>query len=75
MNVSKELARSAQEKEFTNPRVFHDLFKDMFHTVTSRLLTPLTHENADAALEYCKVRMNPYNLTRLCDVNELLKRF
>ena len=55
MNVSRELASSAQAKEFTNARVFHDLFKELFHIITSRLLTPLTHQNADAALQYCQV--------------------
>ena len=55
MNVSEELASSAQAKEFTNPRVFHDLLKELFHIVTSRLLTPLTQQNADVALQYCKV--------------------
>jgi len=55
MNVSNELASSAEVKEFTNPRVFHDLYKELFYIVTSQLLTPLTHQNADTALKYCKV--------------------
>ena len=54
MNVSKEMAASAEASEFTNPKAFLDLFKDFFHAVTT-MLTPLTHQNADIALEYCKV--------------------
>ena len=54
MNVSKEMAASAEERDFTNPKAFFDLFKDLFHAVT-KMLTPLTHQNADIALEYCKV--------------------
>lgn len=52
MNISQELASSAQAKEFNNPRVFHDIFKQLFDNVTTRLLTPLTEQNADAALQY-----------------------
>jgi len=55
MNVSNELARSAEAKEFTNPIVFHNLYKDLFYIVTSQLLTPLTHQNADTALKYSTV--------------------
>ena len=56
MNISQELASSAQAKEFNNPRVFHDIFKQLFDNVTTRLLTPLTEQNADAALQYAMVR-------------------
>jgi len=54
MNVSKEMAASAEANDFTNPKAFFDLFKDLFHVVTT-ILTPLTHQNADIALQYCKV--------------------
>ena len=54
MNVSKEMASSAEAQDFTNPKTFLDMFKDLFHAVTI-LLTPLTHQNADIALQYCKV--------------------
>ena len=54
MNVSKEMATSAEAREFTNPKAFLDLFKDLFHAVTTMLM-PLTHQNADIALEYCEV--------------------
>ena len=54
MNVSKEMAASAEAREFTNPKAFLDLFKDLFHAVTTMLM-PLTHQNADIALEYCEV--------------------
>ena len=54
MNVSKELAASAEAGEFTNPKAFFDFFKELFHAVTT-MLTPLTHQNADIALQYCKV--------------------
>ena len=55
MNVSKEMAASAEARDFTNPKAFFDLFKDLFHAVTTKILTPLTHQNADIALQYCKV--------------------
>ena len=54
MNVSKEMASSAEAQDFTNPKAFLDMFKDLFHAVTV-LLTPLTHQNAVIALQYCKV--------------------
>ena len=54
MNVSKEMATSAEAQDFTNPKAFLDIFEDVFHAVTT-LLTPLTHQNADIALQYCKV--------------------
>ena len=53
MNVSKEMAASSQD--FTNAKVFHDMFTNLFDN-TRRLLTPLTQQNADVALQYCKVR-------------------
>ncbi|KAL9982816.1 hypothetical protein ACROYT_G004923 [Oculina patagonica] len=53
MNVSQDLASSAQAGNFTNPKAFHDMFKDLFHIVT-RILTPLTLQNADIALKYCE---------------------
>ena len=55
MNVSKEMAASAEARDFSNPKAFFDLFKDLFHAVTTKILTPLTHQNADIALQYCKV--------------------
>ena len=55
MNVSKEMATSAEAHDFTNPKAFFDLFKDLFHIVRTTILTPLTHQNADIALQYCKV--------------------
>jgi len=54
MNVSKEMAASAEANDFTNPKAFFDFFRDLFHVVTT-ILTPLTHQNADIALQYCKV--------------------
>ena len=54
MNVSKEMASSAEAQDFTNPKAFLHMFEDLFHAVTT-LLTPLTHQNADIALQYCKV--------------------
>ena len=54
MNVSIEFAASAEAGEFTNPKAFFDLFKELFHAVTT-MLTPLTHQNADIALQYCQV--------------------
>ena len=48
------MATSAGAHEFTNPKVFLDMFKDLFK-VTERILTPLTHQNADIALQYCEV--------------------
>ncbi|KAL9982927.1 hypothetical protein ACROYT_G005042 [Oculina patagonica] len=53
MNVSQDMATSARAGNFTNPKAFHDMFKDLFHIVT-RILTPLTLQNADSALQYCK---------------------
>ncbi|RMX57662.1 hypothetical protein pdam_00005012, partial [Pocillopora damicornis] len=44
---------SSENGDFMNIRLFHDLFKDLFYNVT-RLLTPLTLQNADKALQYCK---------------------
>ena len=54
MNVSQDMASSAQAGNFTNPKAFHDLFKDLFQIVT-RILTPLTLQNANTALQYCEV--------------------
>lgn len=54
MNASEEMATSAEARDFTNSKAFFDLFKDLFHAVTT-ILTPLTHQNADIALQYCKV--------------------
>ena len=54
MNVSKELASSAEAGEFTNPKAFLDLLEDLFHAVTT-MLTPLTNQNADITLQYCEV--------------------
>ena len=54
MNVSKEMASSAEAQDFTNPKAFLDMFADLFDAVTI-LLKPLTHRNADIALQYCKV--------------------
>ena len=56
MNVSGELVRSAQENEFLNPKSFQDLFEELFDIATTQLLIPLTQRNADAALQYCRVR-------------------
>ncbi|XP_027057142.1 uncharacterized protein LOC113684043 [Pocillopora damicornis] len=53
LNVSNDLATAAENGDFMNIRLFHDLFKDLFYNVT-RLLTPLTLQNADKALQYCK---------------------
>jgi len=54
MNVSKEMATSAEAQDFTNPKAFFDMFRDLFYAVTT-ILTPLSHRNADKALKYCKV--------------------
>ena len=54
MNVSKEMASSVEAQDFTNAKAFLDMFKDLFDAVTT-LLTPLTHRNADIALQYCEV--------------------
>ena len=54
MNVSKEMASSVKAQDFTNPKAFLDMFKDLFRAVT-RLLTPITQRNADIALQYYKV--------------------
>ena len=48
------MATLAGAHEFTNPKAFLDLFKDLFHNATT-ILTPLTHQNADIALQYCEV--------------------
>ena len=67
MNVSKEMASSAEAQDFTNPKAFLDMFKDLFHAVTI-LLTPLSHQNADVALQYCKVYVL---MTYSCTCDEL----
>lgn len=54
MNVSQDMAVSAQAGNFTNPKAFHDMFRDLFQIVT-RILTPLTLQNADVALQYYQV--------------------
>ncbi|KAL9982928.1 hypothetical protein ACROYT_G005043 [Oculina patagonica] len=54
MNVSQDMAASAQTGNFTNPKAFHDMFKHLFQIVT-RILTPLTLQNVDAALQYYQV--------------------
>ena len=54
MNVSQALTTSAEAGNFTNPKAFHDMFEDTFYAVT-RVLTPLTVQNADVALKYCEV--------------------
>ena len=54
MNVSKEMATLAEAHEFPNSKAFLDMFKDLFDATTT-LLTPLTHQNADIALQYCEV--------------------
>ncbi len=54
MEISKDMATSVKAGTFTNPKVFHDMFKELFHIVT-RILTPVTLQNADVALEYCQV--------------------
>ncbi|CAH3158048.1 unnamed protein product [Pocillopora meandrina] len=54
--VLKEVVQFAEEGNYTNPKVFHDHLKDLFHS-TTKLLTPLTQENADLALQYCQVKM------------------
>ncbi|CAH3158045.1 unnamed protein product, partial [Pocillopora meandrina] len=53
LNVSNDLATAAENGDFMNIRLFHDLFKDLFYNVT-RLLTPVSLQNADKALQYCK---------------------
>ncbi|CAH3022119.1 unnamed protein product, partial [Porites evermanni] len=53
MNISEELVRSAQAQEFINPKSFQDIFTELFNIATTQLLIPLTHQNADAALQYC----------------------
>lgn len=54
--VLKEVIQFAEEGNYTNSKVFHDHLKDLFHS-TTKLLTPLTQENADLALQYCQVKM------------------
>ncbi|XP_020617978.1 uncharacterized protein LOC110055895 [Orbicella faveolata] len=75
MNVSKEMATSAKAHEFTNPKAFFDMFKDLFHAATT-ILTPLTQQNADMALQYCEHFIQTvlysaiFNRTpRFCDPN------
>ncbi|XP_068707413.1 corticotropin-releasing factor receptor 1-like [Montipora foliosa] len=53
LNVWEELASAGRAIRFTNPRVFHDMNKELFKVITSRFLTPLTLQNADTALRYC----------------------
>ena len=48
------MATSAKAHEFTNPKAFLDMFKDLFHAAITKL-KPLTHQNADIALQYCEV--------------------
>ena len=50
-----ELSSSADN--FSNNRVFHELFSDLFEA-SVRLLTPITQENSELALLYVRVRMN-----------------
>ena len=54
LNISLDMATLAQAGTFTNPKAFHDMFKDVFQIAT-RILTPLTLKNANAALQYCQV--------------------
>lgn len=54
MNVSQDMAISAQAGNFTNPKAFLTLFKDLFQVVKG-ILTPLTIQNAEVALQYCQV--------------------
>ena len=56
MDISEELVRSAQAQEFINPKSFPDFFTQLFNITTTQLLIPLTHQNSDAALQYCIVR-------------------
>ena len=56
MDISEELVRSAQAQEFINPKSFADFFTQLFNITTTQLLIPLTHQNSDAALQYCIVR-------------------
>ncbi|XP_068709163.1 uncharacterized protein [Montipora foliosa] len=58
LNVSEELASAGRAVRFTNPRVFHDMNKDLFKVITSRFLSPLTLQNADTALQYCMSIIN-----------------
>ena len=60
MNISEELVRSTQAQEFINPKSFQDIFTELFNIATTQLLIPLTHQNADAALQYCMVRKPTY---------------
>ncbi|KAK2572185.1 hypothetical protein P5673_002396, partial [Acropora cervicornis] len=52
--VSEDLAISGKAKEFSNPRIFLDLNEELFLDITSRFLTPLTMDNANPALRYCR---------------------
>ena len=54
MEISEDMASLAQAGNFTNSKVFHDMFENLFQIVT-RILTPLTVQNADVALQYCQV--------------------
>ncbi|XP_068742855.1 low-density lipoprotein receptor-related protein 4-like isoform X2 [Montipora capricornis] len=54
LNVSEELASAGRAIRFTNPKVFHDMNKELFKVITSRFLSPLTLQNADTALRYCR---------------------
>ena len=83
MEISKDLATSAQVGNFTNSKVFHDVLEVFFHNVT-RMLTPLTLQNADVALQFyevCAVRticewqaekhltqVNPTSVIEVCSI-------
>ena len=64
MNISEELVRSVQAHKFINPKSFQDIFTELFDIATTQLLIPLTHQNADAASQYCMVR-KPTFISRL----------
>ncbi|KAJ7385556.1 hypothetical protein OS493_015134 [Desmophyllum pertusum] len=61
MNVSREMAASSQD--FTNAKVFHDMFTNLFDNAR-RLLMPLTQQNADVALQYCEARERNFLLSK-----------
>ncbi|PFX22974.1 hypothetical protein AWC38_SpisGene12491 [Stylophora pistillata] len=63
LNVSNDLATAAENGEFTNIRVFHELFIDLFYNVT-RSLTPLTVQNAGKALQYCQPSDRNYHVDK-----------
>ncbi|XP_078357682.1 uncharacterized protein LOC144642574 [Oculina patagonica] len=46
MEISKDMVASAQAGNFTNPKAFHDMFKELFYIV-KRIITPLLRQNAD----------------------------